>query len=56
MTPRNTNPAGNPRITERAPGSPAHAGKSPEYQRFEDLTRRLAKVPKSELDEKRQKA
>lgn len=25
----------------------------PEYQRFEDLTRRLLKVPKTEIDQKR---
>lgn len=38
------------------PAENAGADLPPEYQRFADLTRKLVKVPKSEVDEKRQKA
>jgi hypothetical protein len=48
------------RLSVRYAGTPntvivPPAGKS-EFERFEDLTRKLAQVPKSELDEKRKKA
>jgi len=38
------------------PVAPAQNGKPEEFQRFEDLARKLAKVPKAELDEKRKTA
>src|SRR5690242_18773691 len=42
-----TNPAGSPNVRVKP------AGKPDEFRRFEDLTRKLAQVPKSELDDKR---
>jgi hypothetical protein len=58
MTPTNTNPAGNPRVGKI---SSVVVGKRDnpvpaEFERFENLARKLARVPKSEVDEKRQKA
>lgn len=38
------NPAGSPKL---------RSVKTAEFDRFEDLTRKLVKVPKAELDEKR---
>ena len=36
-----------------APDEPAHGDDRSEFDRFEDLTRRLVRVPKDELDRKR---
>jgi hypothetical protein len=48
------NPAGHPKISNvRVVGVPT---KPDEFQRFEDLARKLAQVPKSEVDAKRQPA
>ena len=53
MTPSPTsNPAGSPKVTPVDP--PANGGSKPrEFERFEGLARKLAKVPKSEVDAKR---
>jgi hypothetical protein len=57
------NPAGSPAITDlhitpsppaKRPPDPLAEGQS-EFRRFEDLTRKVAQVPKAELDEKRKK-
>lgn len=54
----NTNPVGNPRVGEATVRNPGHdihrKEQGSEFQRFENLTRTLAQVPKSEVDEKRQ--
>lgn len=54
----NSNPVGNPRMSKPillpADGKrPKRAARNAEYRNFEDLTRTLAQVPKSELDDKR---
>jgi hypothetical protein len=51
------NPAGNPTVTNvRITGDPREPTKPEDFQRFEDLARKLVRVPKAEVDEKRQKA
>jgi hypothetical protein len=53
---QNSNPAGNPRITEpRLAGKQesVRADKS-EFGRFESLTKKLVGVPKGEVDKKRE--
>jgi hypothetical protein len=54
-TATNTNPAGNPRIghVNGNPENSATASEPGEFDRFQDLSRKLVNVPKSELDEKR---
>jgi hypothetical protein len=49
------NPAGSPKITDvRITGVPEPGSTKPdEFERFEDLTRKLVQVPKTEVDEKR---
>lgn len=44
------NPAGSPKVSPASPTGPA---KPDEFDRFEDLTRKLTQVPKAEIDEKR---
>jgi hypothetical protein len=44
------NPVGDPTVL--IPDSPAPEGES-EFERFEDLTRKVLTVPKKEVDEKR---
>jgi hypothetical protein len=60
--PANTNPAGNPTFTIKGladrPSPGIAGGRNPtdatgQFERFEDLTRRLVQVPKTEIDEKR---
>jgi hypothetical protein len=53
-----SNPAGSPRISGFEQRQPKGLRQSApvEFQRFEALTRKLARVPKGELDEKRRKA
>jgi hypothetical protein len=42
------------RTDKRRNGKPAGAGEVPEeFERFRDLTRKLLRVPKSDVDEKR---
>jgi hypothetical protein len=48
-----SNPAGSPKVTPVAPSS---SGKPEAFQAFENLTRKVLRVPKSEVDEKRQTA
>lgn len=56
----NGNPAGAP-ITV-VPGKPEHpvetarSANEGEFQRFEELTSKLTKIPKSEIDEQRQQS
>lgn len=47
-----SNPAGSPKITDTTP-RPSSPPKPQEYTRFEALTSKLVKVPKSEIDEQR---
>jgi hypothetical protein len=54
----NTNPVGNPRVSEATVRDPRHDTRQEEqgpaeFQRFENLTRKVAQVPKAEVDEKR---
>lgn len=50
------NPAGSPKVAKVRITGGLPANKPETFQKFEDLTRKLAKVPKSELDEKRKTA
>ena len=52
MSAHTSNPAGSPKVTDTTP-RPSANEPNPEFQRFEDLARKLVKVPKGELDEKR---
>lgn len=61
MTGKHTiNPAGSPLVGPMTGPVPSNqresADKPEEFQRFEELAGKLARVPKSELDEKRKTA
>lgn len=54
MPPQTSNPTGSPKIKDTTPSpAPSGAGTPEQVSRFDDLTRKLVKVPKSEVDEKR---
>ena len=48
-----SNPVGSPKVTDTTPTRGAGQDAPQEFTRFEDLTRKLAHVPKSEVDAKR---
>lgn len=53
---QNWNPVGNPQISEPRMADEHDDRANTEYGRFENLASKLAQVPKSELEEKRQEA